>query len=304
MTKKRTLKKIVSLVLAIIIVVVSINMYSFDSSAASKKKSKLQITEDTYPETLRKGAEFKCTGLIESNYKLTKISIKIYAYEEDQKVRIYSKVYKPNAKTFDLSEIEEPFDFSALDVGTYYYTLYAKDASGKSKYFAKQQFMVILTQEKILKFSKKKIAKDGPQNPYTEFCSVHALAYANTIIDKKYHNYMDYWAPGAGAVWSRGGFTPKFFTKKTDALYAIYQQINAGYPCVLYITDPRGNEHYVTVYGYVNVTNPKKMTYKNLCIIDPIVRNGTQYFSGNNTKTSIKSLRKKPNGFYQVVVKQ
>lgn len=298
--KKNARNRIIAILLAVVIICCSVNMFSIDTKAATNT---LAIEGEKYPIILNKGDNFTWKGVISSQYKITKVIVRIY--KSDQTTRVFSVSVVPNAKKYDLNSMtsSQRLKFSKLAVGTYYYRVYAEDASGAYKTLVFRKFYVSVSKEARLNFSTAVIAQDGPQQPHTQYCSVHALAYANSIIDNKYHDYMSYWS-SAGAVWSRGGFTAKYYSTKKATLYAAYEQIRAGKPCIIYVTEAGGYEHYVTVFGYINVGNPQEMSVLNLRVIDPVVRGGTQYFGGSKIPNAIKDLRKKSNGYYQLVVKQ
>ena len=100
--------------------------------------STLKIKDAKYPKKIKKGKHFTIKGKIASNYKIKKITIKVYTKSGKTKL---SLTKKPNAKSFRLSKISKKLKFKKLKKGTYYYKVTATD-SKKTKVLLKKKFKV------------------------------------------------------------------------------------------------------------------------------------------------------------------
>ena len=100
--------------------------------------SKIKIKDAKYPKKIKKGKHFKIKGKITSNYKIKKITIKVYT--KSGKVKL-SVTKKPNKKSYRLSKISKKVKFKKLKKGTYYYKVTATD-SKKTKVLLKKKFKV------------------------------------------------------------------------------------------------------------------------------------------------------------------
>lgn len=119
-----------------------------------------------------------------------------------------------------------------------------------------------------LSYDKNLIKKIGKQPKGSVYCSVYAMAYARALRGLGYSKPLSFW--NKGAVWSKGGMKSKFYGSQQSALKAVYDQIKAGKPAILYVYGPNAKSgHYVTVYGYKNVTNTKALKMSNFLILDP-----------------------------------
>ncbi|MFG6323406.1 MAG: M23 family metallopeptidase [Lachnospiraceae bacterium] len=107
-----------------------------------KAASSLMITGAAAPGTLSKGASWSCVGTVSSNYKITKIVGTIYAGNGTTKK--YSKTVLPKKTSYALynSAIDNALKFNKLAVGSYYYTITASDASGKTQVLVNERFEV------------------------------------------------------------------------------------------------------------------------------------------------------------------
>lgn len=95
-------------------------------------KSTLAIGSGKYnPGTITKGKSYSISGVISSNYNITSVVIGIY--KSNGTATSYVKTVKPNAKSYNISNVNDAMKFSALAVGSYKFKVVAKDASGASK---------------------------------------------------------------------------------------------------------------------------------------------------------------------------
>ena len=122
------------------------------------------------------------------------------------------------------------------------------------------------------------IQKTGKQNPSGRACYEYAFAYADTILDGKYHSWTEYDANGGklGELQAKGGSSmwPRynFQTAKTNAeqLKIAYDAVNSGHVPLIFVTLKNGIHRWMTVVGYHGVTDPSKLTLANFDVLDPV----------------------------------
>ncbi|MEE0061300.1 MAG: chitobiase/beta-hexosaminidase C-terminal domain-containing protein [Acutalibacteraceae bacterium] len=105
-------------------------------------------------------------------------------------------------------------------------------------------------------------------------CSCYSLAYCKTILDGRVHHFSEYNQYGntqynVNCVWSKGGYVRKSGTSQSNVLKMCYDYVNSNVPVIIHVTSSYG-QHWVTVVGYQNVSNPNNMNIKNLVILDPV----------------------------------
>ena len=123
------------------------------------------------------------------------------------------------------------------------------------------------TESKTLSYDNSLIKQIGAQPKGSGYCSVFSLAYCRTIIDGKKANPYNYWS--GGAIWSKGGYTSKFYKNKLDAYKVIYDCISRGYPAIMRCGGSGiSSQHYVAVVGYKNVSNVNNLNINNFVFIN------------------------------------
>ena len=123
---------------------------------------------------------------------------------------------------------------------------------------------------KTLSFNMNTIKNIGKQPKGSVYCSAYAISYARVIRGYGASNPLNYWSYSAGYVmWNWGGMTPRAYATQQQALRAVYDQINAGRPAIVYVYGSNTSGHYVTVYGYRNVTNANALSMSNFVMVDP-----------------------------------
>lgn len=95
-------------------------------------------------------------------------------------------------------------------------------------------------------------------------CAAYACAYGDSLLLNRANNHTQY---GCYCTW------PNWGTRKYN-MKDVYDQINAGKPVVLHVKNKpgwgtAGNQHWVTVIGYVGVSNANGIGMGNLVILDP-----------------------------------
>lgn len=113
--------------------------------------SKLKISGQTYPTSLKVGAYFILKGNITSNYNITRVTAGIY--NTSGKKSYYNCTVNPKAKKYSLSvRADYMLKFDDLKQGSYLYKVTAKDSSGKSRTLVKKTFKVV-SQKSTLKIT-------------------------------------------------------------------------------------------------------------------------------------------------------
>ena len=146
------------------------------------------------------------------------------------------------------------------------------------------------------------IKKTGKQTTGTQACACFAAAYSKSIIDGKVHYWTEFNDNGgsnqntAYCGWANHGFT--LYNKETNAtkvLKAAYNAINAGKPCVIYVTGNGSSGHWITLVGYksgTSSTNPQITDFKFIDSMDPpgyAIHDMTYKFWGGPAYTLLKS---------------
>lgn len=245
--------------------------------------SALAISDANTVPTLNVGDKFSLKGIITSNYSITKVVAEIYSGSSP----VVRKEVYPNTTSVSLSgEIDNAMTFNTLAAGTYFYSVWAEDASGAQKTLIWQMFEVKSTDdgEKVLSINWDHIKKIGNQagknkaGKSSDSCMCFALAYSRTILDGKVHTWKEYDYNG----YKRGSYTQydacgwpgrANYSKKTNAsqstVYkAIYENIKAGKPVVAFVKGKRSPWHFITIVGYTGVTSTNSLSAKNFLIID------------------------------------
>jgi hypothetical protein len=113
---------------------------SGSSKSASDKtpKSTLRISGVKSPDSLEKGKSFAIKGIIESNYYIRKVTVKIL---DKNGKSVLSKQAEADSWSYDLRNIDPYIKFGSLKPGKYTYLVKAKDQV-KAKTLVKTEFKV------------------------------------------------------------------------------------------------------------------------------------------------------------------
>lgn len=98
------------------------------------KAPEITISNVTYPKSLGQYRSFTIKGKINST-KLMKTIVVGIADKDGDWVKGNSKTVTPNAKSYDLSEVDNYIKFGSLPTGSYYYRCYVTTASGTQTAF-------------------------------------------------------------------------------------------------------------------------------------------------------------------------
>ena len=112
---------------------------SFTVTSTGQAVSTLKITNAKYPDTLDVGEGFSVTGIISSNYNITRIVIG--AYKADG-TKGFEYIATPNAKSFDINSVDYSLPFSRLAAGSYTYKITASDTESSKVVLLNKSFTV------------------------------------------------------------------------------------------------------------------------------------------------------------------
>ena len=112
---------------------------SFTVTSTGQAVSTLKITNAKYPDTLDVGEGFSVTGIISSNYNITRIVIG--AYKADG-TKGFEYIATPNAKSFDINSVDYSLPFSRLAAGSYTYKITASDTESSNVVLLNKSFTV------------------------------------------------------------------------------------------------------------------------------------------------------------------
>lgn len=109
--------------------------------AGAATKIKFTLTGVTRPSTVKLGSFFNIKGTVKCNLKLKEVRVSIYNSTAKKRLQMYS--IKPNAKSCNLKKADPYIIFDKLSVGTYYYRVWCKTSTGKTKFVLSKKFSVV-----------------------------------------------------------------------------------------------------------------------------------------------------------------
>ena len=112
---------------------------SFTVTSTGQAASTLKITNAKYPDTLDVGEGFSVTGIISSNYNITRIVIGAY---KANCTKGFEYIATPNAKSFDINSVDYSLPFSRLAAGSYTYKITASDTESSNVVLLNKSFTV------------------------------------------------------------------------------------------------------------------------------------------------------------------
>ena len=112
---------------------------SFTVTSTGQAASTLKITNAKYPDTLDVGEGFSVTGIVSSNYNITRIVIG--AYKADG-TKGFEYIATPNVKSFDINSVDYSLPFSRLAAGSYTYKITASDTESSNVVLLNKSFTV------------------------------------------------------------------------------------------------------------------------------------------------------------------
>ena len=112
---------------------------SFTVTSTGQAASTLKITNAKYPDTLDVGEGFSVTGIVSSNYNITRIVIGAY---KANGTKGFEYIATPNAKSFDINSVDYSLPFSRLAAGSYTYKITASDTESSNVVLLNKSFTV------------------------------------------------------------------------------------------------------------------------------------------------------------------
>ena len=92
---------------------------------------------------ITQGTEVKISGIINSDYNITDVSVGIYSDINGGKCYFSIKNAQPNLSSYNISSLDTSIEFSKLEVGTYYFEVTAIDEKiGRTKILVNRPFTV------------------------------------------------------------------------------------------------------------------------------------------------------------------
>ena len=123
---------------------------SFTVTSTGQAASTLKITNAKYPDTLDVGEGFSVTGIVSSNYNITRIVIGAY---KANGTKGFEYIATPNAKSFDINSVDYSLPFSRLAAGSYTYKITASDTESSNVVLLNKPFTVGTVQSSKLKIT-------------------------------------------------------------------------------------------------------------------------------------------------------
>ena len=112
---------------------------SFTVTSTGQAASTLKITNAKYPDTLDVGEGFSVTGIVSSNYNITRIVIGAY---KANGTKGFEYIATPNAKSFNINSVDYSLPFSRLAAGSYTYKITASDTESSNVVLLNKSFTV------------------------------------------------------------------------------------------------------------------------------------------------------------------
>lgn len=249
--------------------------WKFRLVEAAQPESQFRVTGETYPVSLVCGSAFSLRGIVTSVYTMRSLTAQVV--DGQGKVCI-QKTVAPMACQYDLAGVDAAMTFGKLAAGSYIYQVMVQDAAGRSAVVVNRNFVVYVPGGAIAKtliYNADAVAACGHQSTGNELekkaCASYALAYCNAILTGAAVNPHSYWSSSTNVdcVWSKGGYITSAYGSEQEVLQAAYGQLLANKPCILHVTGKTGNQHWVTLVGYRNVTAGTALAAANFVAIDP-----------------------------------
>ncbi|MCI8792210.1 MAG: RICIN domain-containing protein [Eubacterium sp.] len=248
--------------------------WKFRLSETGRPQSRFAVEGETYPVSLVCGKAFSLKGSVTSFYTIKSLTLRVV----DGQGRVcLQKTAAPWACRYDLAEADAAMTFGRLAAGSYLYQVVIQDVTGRSAVAVNRAFVVYVpggAVARTLIYNSDAVAAVGHQSGGNDLekkaCASYALAYCNAILTGTAVSPHTYWSSttNVDCVWSRGGYTTGSYHSEQEVLQAAYGQLLANRPCILHVTGKTGNQHWVTLIGYRNVTTGV-LTAANFIGIDP-----------------------------------
>lgn len=279
----------------------TITLYAYNSSnklvcsksfkVTVKKADTLTFNITSYPVSLKEGSTVSVKGTVKSSgSKLSKVTTSIL---NSSGTTLYtSSKSNISSTSFDLSKLSA-LSFNKLAAGTYTLEITATTVNGttNSKTYTFKVTSSAKSKTLITDTNLKLIQNTGLQ-PNSYACGCVALAYCRDIIDNSQHSYTEFeYGEGSNlAWWSAANYTEYTHSNIQKVYKAIYDQINAGKPVVVYVTGGRSTgSHYIAIVGYTGVTDTSNFEEENFLVVDSVDGEGDPY-DGTPKEENLKTI--------------
>ena len=124
---------------------------------------------------------------------------------------------------------------------------------------------------KLLAYDPAAIEAIGTQEEsgHTICCPSFACAYGDAVLDGTVHGHEYYTCSCCTWTdWGGGASSDRCVGSDEELLREAYDQISAGRPTVIHVSWS-GGEHWITLIGYENATDPDHLTLSNFIALDP-----------------------------------
>ena len=254
--------------------------------------------EITKPDSrIVKGTPVTLSGKAKSTFGFKKIYIGITT-KSGKWLKGFYRIRKTRKSYYSISKVDHLIKFGRLSTGTYRYRIQATDRYGVSKLITNKQFKVTRTVYNTnssyrnsatgtvkkggfrLSYSSGLISRIGKQ-PVSGPCGQYAMAYCRAILDgsfplkNKYESYYRqlYYEYGMGshyAYWYKANGSPVWYSSNKSCYKAALKELTKGRPCVINLhNNYTGNNHFVTLVGYVSGTNYSNVSLSKFIALDP-----------------------------------
>ncbi len=105
------------------------------TASNTTKATKATISGQTTPGNMYVGSPFSIRGVISSTTNLTKVTVGVYG---SSGANVIGRTVTPNAKTYDLQNVDSLIKFGTLEAGTYTYVVSATNSAGTATLISKQ----------------------------------------------------------------------------------------------------------------------------------------------------------------------
>jgi len=245
----------------------------------------------TKPTSIKSGSSFNLSGKIYSVFKMKSVRIGVKNSSNSWISGKY-KTVNPNATNYNVAGVDSSISFGSLSSGTYYYCVWARDSQGVSNTIIKQKFTVtgsnsssnssasVAANGKILSYSKSLIGSTIGAQKVSGPCGIYAMAYARAVIDKSftkagyssvYSRLINQYGFGTYcAYWSQAGGDSCYYSTASSCYRAALAQVCKGKPAIINVYNGNtGNQHYLTVIGYVKGTTTSNVSLSKFIVLDP-----------------------------------
>lgn len=244
-----------------------------------------------------KGTPVTLSGKANSTFGFKKIYIGVTT-NSGKWLKGFYHIRKTRKNSYNVSKVDHLIRFGRLSTGTYRYRIKATDKYGVTKLITNKKFKVVSSfyntnssyanaatgsvKKKGFRLSYKGslISQIGRQ-PVSGPCGQYAMAYCRAILDgrfplkRKYGSYYSqlYNEYGLGshyAYWYKANGSPVWYSSNKGCYKAALKEITKGRPCVINLhNNYTGNNHFVTVIGYIAGTTYSNVSLSKFIAIDP-----------------------------------